>query len=457
MRRSNARDHLASRMQGGLLQPNSPGFDEARNLWNARFDRRPDVIAQCRNAADVQTVVEYVRTENVPLSVKGGGHSYGGNSVRDGGVLIDLSAMKQIHVDVESKTVTLQGGVTCGELDAATQQHGLATPTPTTSSVGVAGATLGGGSGYLSRRYGLCIDNLVSAQVVTAEGKIVEASEDENPDLFWALRGGGGNFGVATSLQLALHEVSRDLLVGQVIYPIAKAGNMLRFFREYMAEAPNQFQCYPFMFRVPPIEPFPQETHGQPVLNFVLFHGDPEAEDFVQPIRDLGEPILDFVSVTPYVEVQQTFDSSLPAGNRYYSKSQELADLTDEAIDTVVEHVTDMRGEFTAAYFSPNGGVIAEVAGDATAYGSREASYDFHCLAGWTAAEADGNVMSWASDLNDAMAEHSTGGVYVNLIADDEDDRVPEAYGQHYQRLRELKRGWDPTNLFSSNYNIPPA
>jgi hypothetical protein len=446
---------------GGVIEPGDAGFDEARALWNMRFDRRPDLIARCKSGSDVAASVDFAREQGLRLSVKGGGHSYAANSVADGGLLIDLSLMKAVGVDTEARTVTVEGGVTCAELDAATQKHGLATPTTTVSSVGVIGAALGGGGGYLSRRYGLMVDNVISAEVVTADGRQLRAASDENADLFWALRGGGGNFGVVTSLELRLHELGPQVLSGQIIYPFDRAGELLRFFRDFMVEAPEEFQCYPFCFRVPPIDLFPEETHGQPVLDFVVLHQDPEAVDFVehefvQPLREFGEPILEEARLSRYVDAQTGFDANMPKGQRYISKAHDLNGLSDGAIDTMVEFVPRMVGPLTAAYFDPLGGAVGRVDPSATPYAGRNTTFGFHCIAGWMDPTDDELVIGWASEFHSAMAAHASGGVYVNLIADDETDRIPAAYGPNYPRLVELKQHWDPTNLFNSNYNIPP-
>ncbi len=450
-------DDLAARITGDVLSPEAPGYDEARSMWNARFDHRPDVIARCTDASDVAAALEHARSNGLRVSVKGGGHSYAAKSVADGGLLIDLSPMKSVDVDPGARAVTIGAGVTCSELDAATQEHGLATPTPTVSSVAVGGAALGGGGGYLSRKYGLTIDNVLSAKVVTADGREVTSSPSEHPDLFWALRGGGGNFGVVTALQLRLHEVGPQVLSGQVIYPFDQAARLLRSFRDFMAAAPEELQVYPFMFRIPPIDAFPAELHGAPVIDFIICHQDPGAIDVVRPLRELGETILDAVAPAAYVQVQQGFDANLPGGQRYYSKAHDLAALTDAVIDTVVGRVPEMRGAFTAVYFDPGGGAIAQIDGSATAYAGRDAPYGFHILAGWTDPTEDASVMGWAADFHAAMAAHATGGVYVNLLADDERDRVPAAYGANYARLTELKRTWDPRNVFRSNHNIPPG
>lgn len=440
----------------GLLAPGDLGFEDARALWNARFDRSPELVAPCSDADEVKSAVDHARENGLPLSIKGGGHSYAANTVADGGLLIDLSPMKSVRVDPEAGVVTVEGGVTCGEMDSATQKYGLAAPLPTVSSIGVIGAALGGGGGYLTRKYGLTLDNVISAEVVTADGRVLKASSEENPGLFWAIRGGGGNFGVVTSMEIRLHEVGPQVLSGQIIYPFDNAGEHLRFVRDFLSEAPDEFQCYPFCFKVPPIELFPEETHGQPVLDFVFCHQDPEAVSFMQPLRELGEPILDFVGQSAYVDTQTAFDANTPKGNRFTSKAHDLVGLTDGAIDTMVEYVPQMAGAMTAAYFDPVGRAAGRVAADATPYGGRSTEYGFHILAGWIDPADDEAVLGWAQEFHDAMAAHATGGVYVNLIADDESARIPSAYGANYERLVALKREWDPGNLFSNNYNIPP-
>ncbi len=448
---------LADKIHGQVLEPADRDFDEARSISNGRFDRRPDIIVRCRDADDVRASVDFARQERLTLSVRGGGHSYAGNTVSDGGLLIDLSLMKAIRVDAESRTATVQPGVTCGELDHATQAHGLATPGPTVSSVGVAGAALGGGSGYLSRKYGLALDNLLSVDVVTADGRQLRASEHQHPDLFWAMRGAGPNFGVATSLQFRLHEVGPEVLTGQIIYPFDNGDELLRFFRGFIADAPEGFQCYPFMIRIPPIEPFPERFHGHPALDFVLYHLDPRAIDYVQPLRDLGEPILDIVGPATYESLQKSFDTGLPRGRRYYSRGHYLNELSDASIDTITTHTPGMQGGLTAVYLEPLGGAIGRVDSAATSFGERNARYSFHILAGWVEAADDDSVMAWAETFHAAMVPNATGGVYVNLLGDDEEDRVPAAYGENYRRLIELKTAWDSDNLFRMNHNIPPS
>ena len=451
------RHSLDAVLRGAVLLPGDPGYDEARAVWNVRFDHRPEVIVQCRNGRDVQAAVNAAREQGLPLSVKGGGHSYAANTVGDGGLLIDLSSMKGIVVDPESRRARVEPGVKWGELDRVTQEHGLATPGGTVSTVGVAGFTLGGGIGYLARKHGMAIDNLLSADVVTAAGRLVRASADENPDLFWALRGGGGNYGVVTSFELELHEVGPQVLTGQIVHRFEDAEGILRRYRDFMTGAPDEIQCYAFVLRVPPIPEFPQESHGQIVIDLVLFHTDPKGEDDFRPLLGMGDPILELVQPQPFTAVQKGFDAGLPAGQRYDSRSHDLSDLSDEAIGTFVSQVGRLPGAFTSTYLVAGGGAMSRVDPEATAFPHRRAPFAFHIMAGWADPDQDGEVMSWAQAFHEAMAPFSTGGVYVNLLGNGEAERVRAAYGANYERLATVKRKWDPENLFRMNHNIPPV
>jgi len=447
---------LDTAVRGAVLLPGDPGYDEARAVWNARFDRRPDVIVQCRQAGDVQAAVNAAREQGLRLSVKGGGHAYAANTVGDGGLLIDLSSMKGIVVDPESRRARVEAGVRWGELDEVTQKDGLATPGGTVSTVGVAGFTLGGGNGYLSRRHGMAIDNLQSADVVTAAGRLVRASADEHPELFWALRGGGGNFGVVTSFEFGLHEVGPQVLAGQIVHRLEDAGKMLRLYRDVMAKAPDEVQCYAFILRVPPIPEFPEEFHGQLAVDLVVFHVNPEGEDDLRPLLGVGDPILEFVQPQPFTAVQQAFDAGLPAGQRYESRSHDLPGLSDEAIETFVSGVGALPGAFTLVYIGAGGGAIGRVDPSATAFPHRTAPFSFHIMAGWADPDQDDEVTSWARAFHESMTPFSTGGVYVNLLGTDERDRVRAAYGDNFERLAAVKQKWDPDNLFRMNHNIPP-
>jgi FAD/FMN-containing dehydrogenase len=452
-------EELAAAVTGQVLRAGDQGYDECRRVWNARFDRRPSVIVRCRETRDVMAAVSFARKHGLQLAVKGGGHSNAGHSTVEDGLLIDLSLMKGVSVDARARTAHVEPGVKWREFDSAAQQHALATTGGTVSSVGVAGFTLGGGSGYLVRKHGLAIDNLLSADVVTAKSKLVHASADDNPDLFWALRGGSGNFGIVTRFEFRLHEVGPQVLAGQIMHRFNGSGDLLRSYRDFMASAPEEVQCYAFFLRVPPVEVFPRELHGKVALDFVVFHAaaGPRAEAALEPLLDLGDPFFSVVAPQPYTTVQQTFDFGLPEAQLYASRGHYLARLSDEVIDTLTSHVAGMCGPFTAAYFEPLGGAFARVEPSATAFPHRDAAFNFHIQAGWTDPSQEDEVMGWTEGFHQAMARHATGGVYVNLLGHDEADRVSAAYGDNYARLAELKKKWDPDNLFRINPNIAPG
>jgi len=449
---------LVNAVRGNVLEPGDDGYDAARALWNTRFDRHPDVIVRCVDAADVAAAVRFARDRRLEISVKGGGHAFAANTVGDGGLLIDLSAMKGIDLDPASRQVRVEAGVRWKELNARTQEHGLATPGGTVSTVGVSGFTLGGGNGYLSRKYGMAIDNLLSADVVTAAGDLVRASNDENPDLFWALRGGGGNFGVVTAFEFKLHDVGPDVLAGQIFHPLEDAPELLRRYRDFMANAADEIQCYPFFLPVPPLEIFPEAFHGRLALDFVVFHArtGPDAEAALEPLVGLGDPFFSAVGAQSYSALQQAFDDGLPAGQRYDSRAHDLPALTDGAIETMMQHLPEMAGDLTVVYLGAGGGAVARIDPAATAFPHRKAPFAFHIMAGWTEPSQDDQVLTWMRQFGDAMAPHATGGVYVNILGAGEEQRIRAAYGQNYDRLEELKRRWDPENLFSRNHNIPP-
>jgi FAD/FMN-containing dehydrogenase len=450
---------LATAARGQVVTPGEDGYEEGRRVWNGRFDRCPAAVIRCHHADDVRTAVDYARRRSVPLAVKGGGHSNAGHSSINGGLLIDLSPMKDIEVDPVTKTARVQPGVRWGEFNPVAEAHGLATPGGTVSSVGVAGFTLGGGTGYLVRKYGMAIDNLLSVEVVTADGRFARASSEENPDLFWAIRGGGGNFGVVTSFEFRLHEVGPQVLAGQIMHRFDGTPDLLRFFRDFMARAPEEMQCYPFFLRIPPIDAFPKDLHGEIVLDFVVFHTDGGAagEAAIRPLIELGDPVMTAVGPQSYSSVMEAFDAGLPAGQRYGSRAHYLDGITDGVIDTIMTHVPGMAGALTVAYLEPLGGAAGRVDPSATAFPHRDAAYSFHLMPGWMESAHDAEVMAWAKSCHGAMARHATGGVYVNLLGPDEQDRIRAAYGTNYDRLVDLKRRWDPENLFGSTYNIDPA
>jgi FAD/FMN-containing dehydrogenase len=452
-------DSLRNRMRGPVLTPDDDAYDDACVIWNARLQQPPAAVARCTGTADVMAAVDVARANDLQVAVKGGGHSYAGASVAEDALMIDLSPMDGVRVDPDAKMARVQGGATWGDFDHEAQVFGLATTGVTVSTVGVAGSTLGGGTGYLARKHGLALDNLIAADVVTADGDLVHASEQENADLFWGLRGGSGNLGVVTSFQFQVHEVGPEVLAGQIVHPIEAAGEGLRFYRDFMANAPDELQAYAFFVHIPPMPAFPEEYHGKTALDFVVaYAGDQSTgESVLQPLRDFGDPILDGVHPQPYTALQQTFDAGVPKGHRWYSKAHYLDHLPDDAIDTVVDYVDPLPGPFSMVYFEPMGGAIGRVDSSATAFPHRDAAYGFHILTGWSAADKDDAIMAWTRDFHTAMAPHANGGVYVNLLGADEADRTAAAYGVNHDRLARLKSAWDPENLFRVNHNVVPV
>ena len=450
---------LRDSMHGLVLAPGDDGYDAARTVWNARLSSRPAAVARCTGAADVRAAVNIARENDLSLSVKGGGHSYAGRSAAEGALMVDLSSMTGVRVDPDARTARVQPGATWGDFDHEAQAFGLATTGATVSTVGVAGCTLGGGTGHLARKCGLSLDNLISADVVTADGSFVHASEEQNADLFWGLRGGDGNLGVVTSFEFQLHEVGPEVLAGQILHPMADAAEGLRVYRDVMADAPDELQAYAFFVHAPPIPAVPEDYHGATVLDLVVtYAGDPSTgEEVLRPLRAFGDPILDAVRPQPYTALQQTFDEGVPPGQRWYSKAHYLDALPDAALDTVVEHVDPLPGPFSMVYFEPMGGAIGRVDPSATAFPHREAAYGFHILTGWSDPDQDAEIMDWTRDVHAAMTPYANGGVYVNLLGSDEAPRVASAYGPNQGRLARLKAQYDPNNLFRENHNVEPA
>ncbi|WP_255198083.1 FAD-binding oxidoreductase [Halorarius litoreus] len=452
-------DELAEQFRGTVLRPTDAGYDEARTVWNAMIDRRPAVIAQCAGAADVISAVTFAREHDLVLAVKAGGHNAAGNAVCDDGLVIDLSPMKSVQVDPDAMTVRVGPGVTLGEMDHETQAFGLAAPGGIVSTTGVAGLTLGGGWGYLSRKYGLAIDNLRSVDIVTADGELRHASETENEDLFWAVRGGGGNFGVVTSFEFDCHEVGPEVVWGLLLYPYENAADLLRFHREFTADAPDELCCYAAIMTAPPEEFVPEAYHGETVVGFIVnYAGDlDEGLEAVQPLREAGEPITDLVDVYPFTVVQSMFDTEFGPGARNYWKTQFVGPLSDEAIDVAIEHAANRPSPETQVVIEHLGGQISRTAPDATAYRHRDASFSFNIFPRWDDPAEDDRHIEWAQSLFDAMAPYTMDGVYVNMLSQEGAERVRTAYGDNYDRLAELKAKYDPENLFRVNQNIEPA
>ena len=448
-------------MRGSVLTSEDPGYDEARKIWNGLIDRRPAIIAQCTGAADVVDAVTFARENGLVVSIKGGGHNVAGNAVNDGGLVIDLSPMRGVHVDPSAGTVRVQGGATLGDMDRETQLFGLAVPAGVVSTTGVAGLTLHGGVGHLRRKHGLSIDNLLSVDIVTADGEVRRASATENEDLFWAVRGAGSNFGVVTSFEFQAHLVGPDVMVGAIFYPLADLPELLPAWGDYMTSAPEEVSSLAFAWSVPPHEPFPPELHGTPVVVVAGAYAGAVAdgEPVVQPLRELGKPLLDLSGPWPWLGLQSGFDALFPARGLYYWKSRALAELSDAAIADIADFAARRPAPLSDITIWHQGGAMSRVGETDTAYGGRDANFLVACGASWEDPASTDEAIGWARDLWDAMGRHSTGGLYLNFpgLGEEKEELVKAGYGVNYERLSQLKAKYDPTNFFRMNLNIPPA
>jgi FAD/FMN-containing dehydrogenase len=452
-------EELKAGFNGEILVPGDGEYEGARKIWNAMIDKRPAVIVRCATTSDVVRGVNFARNNGLLLAVRGGGHNIAGNAVCDDGLVIDLSKMKAARVDPARRLATIEGGATLADLDAATQAHGLATPTGINSTTGIAGLTLGGGFGWLSRKYGMTVDNLESAEVVTAAGEVVRASATEHPDLFWALRGGGGNFGVVTRFEFRLHPVGPDLLSGLIVYPFAEAKTVLQQYRDFIARAPDELTVWTVLRQAPPLPFLPESAHGKEMIALALLYtGDPkQGARLIEPLRTFGTPLGEHVGVQPYVAWQQTFDPLLTHGARNYWKSHNFTILKDELFDIVIEYIGKLPSPQCEIFFGAIGGATARPAPDAAAYAHRDAQFVMNVHGRWEDPADDKLCIGWSRDYFKASAPFASAGAYINFLTADEEDRIRSAYGPNYERLARVKRIYDPDNLFRKNQNIKPA
>jgi len=454
-------DRLRDAIHGSVIEPGDERYDAARAIWNGAIDRRPACVARCTGVADVVAAVRFARERDLLVAVRAGGHGVGGHAICDGGLVIDLSPMKGIRVDPVARTARAEAGVLWGELDRETQLHGLATVGGIVTHTGIAGLTLGGGIGWLMRKHGVTVDNLLSADVVTAQGEMVTASEEENPDLFWGIRGGGGNFGIVTSFEYRLHPVGPVVLAGPVFHPHEDAPEVLRFYREFIAAAPDELTTIFELSVAPPLPFLPEEVHGKPVVMVgACYAGSPdEGAEVVRPLKQYGRPIVDLLEPKPYTALQSMFDPLVPHGWHRYWKAVEVPPLTDDAIDTLVEHSSAPTSPKSYTIVFQLGGALARVGEDETAFGQRDAAHNVNINAVWTEEDPDAERhIAWARGFFDAMQPHAGGRVYVNFLGEEGGNRVRQAYGaQNHERLVELKRAYDPTNFFRMNQNISPT
>ncbi|MFM0225603.1 FAD-binding oxidoreductase [Paraburkholderia dipogonis] len=456
---SSAVDELKTAMRGQVLLPGDASFDEARSIWNAMIDRRPALILRCAGVADVRLGVAFARDNGLPLAIRGGGHNIGGSALCNDGVVLDLSQMKSVRIDPAARRAYVEPGATLHDFDHEAQAFGLATPLGINSTTGVAGLTLGGGFGWLSRRYGMTVDNLVSADVVTAEGELVHANADSHEDLFWAIRGGGGNFGIVTRFEFALHPVGPLVYGGLVVLPIDQAREALLKYRAANAGMPQELSVWAVLRLAPPLPFLPPEVHGKPVIVFAMCYtgaveSGPSAVEFV---RAFGTPVGEHLGPMPYAMWQQAFDPLLTPGARNYWKSHNLVEIPDGLIDALLNAIDNLPSPQCEIFFGQIGEQTQRVPVEATAYSSRDTLYAMNVHGRWDDATDDERCVGWARAFFDAAAPFALGSVYVNFMTEEEGGRVADAYGPNYERLVAVKNRYDPRNLFRHNQNIRPS
>ena len=450
--------------RGQLITTADAGYDAARAVWNGAVDRHPKLIARCSGSADVATAVRFARDHDLEIAVRGGGHNVAGTAVCDDGIVIDLSAMRAVSVDPVGRTAQVQGGALWGDVDRETQSHGLATTGGIVGHTGVGGLTLGGGIGFLMRKHGLAVDNVLAAEVVTAEGNIIRAAADEHPDLFWALRGGGGNFGVVTSFRFALHPVGPTVMAGPVFWAADDTTDVLRFYRDFAAEAPDELGTVVRLGTVPPLPVIPEELHWQPAIAVACCYAGAveDGERAVEALRRFGKPLVDLLSPTPYAAFQCALDDTVPHGWHYYWKATNLTGVSDGVIDVIADHAFAARSPRSYSAMFHMGGSVARVPHDATAYTGRDVAHNIIIDGVWLPDESGEHAVAetaWARRFLQALQPHRGDGVYVNFLdSDDGTSRIQEAYGdQTYRRLAEVKTEYDPDNAFHHNKNIRPG
>lgn len=446
--------------RGVILGPRDPGYDEARSVWNGLIDKRPALIVRCLSTDDVAAAVRFARARDLLVAVRGCGHNVAGSAVCDGGLLIDLSLMKTVEVQAGERIARVQPGADWGDVDRETQRFGLATPGGQASTTGVAGFTLGGGMGFLRRKWGLACDNLVAAEIVTAEGEVVTASEAEHPNLFWAIRGGGGNFGIVTRFTFRLHPLGPEIYGAMTVYPFAEAESVLRQWRDFILQAPDEVTCDMILWGMPPFPEVPPEAHWAPVaIVAAMYAGDPETgEHVLQPVRALGTPVGDMSRRLPYVAMQSDLDALFPKGQLYYWKSLFATSLDDDVIDSIISLHTGRPSPQTLIGIRGLGGAMGRVPEEATAYGNRDALFNISLDSTWQESERNDAMIEWTRRAWAQLRDLRGGGVYLNFTGFNEENNLlaQAAYRRNYDRLVAVKRHYDPTNFFRGNINISP-
>jgi len=452
-------DEFKVHFHGNVILPDDSHYDEVRQIWNAMIDRRPALIARCTSTEDIVLAVQFARRHNLVVAIRGGGHNIAGNAVCDDGLMIDLSLMKSVKVDPEARRATVEPGCTLADFDMAVQAHGLATPLGINSTTGVAGLTLGGGFGWLSRKYGMTVDNLISADVVTADGEQVHASEEENADLFWGLRGGGGNLGIVTRFEFQLYPIGPNVLSGLIVFPFDQAKSVMKQFAQFTEKMPDELNVWLVTRKAPPLPFLPEHSHGKEMVALALcYAGDPaQGEKLIAPLRGFGTALGEHIGVQPYTAWQQAFDPLLTKGARNYWKSHNFTRIEDGVIDTIVKYAAILPSPQCEIFIGSIGAQTGRVASDAMAYASRDANYVLNVHGRWESPAEDERGIAWAREFFAESQPFASGGAYINFLTQDEIDRITFAYGPAHKRLRELKKKYDPTNFFRMNQNIKPA
>jgi len=447
---------LKNKVKGQIVLPDDPNYNEVREIWNAMIDRRPAVIVQCAEADDVLHAISYARENDLEISIRGGGHNIAGSALCDNGVLIDFSNMTTVRVDAQKRRAYVEPGATLGDFDKAVQAHGLATPVGINSITGIAGLTLGGGLGWLTRKYGMTVDNLVSAEMITADGRKIHVSENENTDLFWAIRGGGGNFGVVTQFEFKLYPVGPEILAGLLVFPIDQAKQVLQKHREFVKSAPEELNIWVVLRKAPPLPFLSEDVHGKEVVVLAIFYaGDiAEGEKLIDPLRSFGDAYGEHIGAQPYLQWQQAFDPLLTPGARNYWKSHNLTELSDGLLDSIIEFAGKLPSPHCEIFLPLMSGAANRVPSNAMAYGHRDAQFVLNVHGRWDEAAQDETCIAWARAFFEASAPYASTGAYVNFMTGDEGDRVAAAYGVNYARLKRIKEKYDPENIFHNNQNI---
>ncbi|WP_163710395.1 FAD-binding oxidoreductase [Mangrovibacterium lignilyticum] len=449
---------LKKKVQGRVVMPADKEYNEVREIWNAMIDRKPAVIVQCAAAADAQLALRYGKENDLEISIRGAGHNIAGNSLCDDGLLIDFSQMKQVRVDAGKKKAFVEPGATLGDVDQECQKFGLAMPVGINSTTGIAGLTLGGGFGWLSRKHGMTIDNLASVDVLSAEGVMLHASSTENTDLFWAVRGGGGNFGIVTQFEFDLHYIGTEVFSGLIVFPFSQAKQILEQYRDYILSTPEEFNNWVVMRKAPPLPFLPESVHGTEVVVMAICHfGDAASgENLVNPIRQFGDPVGEHLGMAPYTGWQQAFDPLLTPGFRNYWKSHNFTSLSDGLFDAMIEYAGKMPSPHCEIFIGAVGGKLNDVPADAMAYSGRDMKFVMNVHGRWENQADDNKCIGWSREFFKASEPFASAGAYVNFMTEEEQDRVKAAYGPNYERLAKLKAKYDPDNIFHMNQNIKP-